>query len=422
MRRLITLASMVCIITPPAAADDGDAVALAQKDLNAIVLFKYVKHSIVRVEVARTDKVGTGFVFDPSGLILTNYHVVSPVKAGKWEQVHVEFVTDTEEGKPVQFLAIGAVVQAVDYLSDLAVLRLVINDASDLRRYGILNQQGKFQALAFAKNARVGEWVLAVGFSGLKGMPTVSRGLVSAVGRDTQRGTLSGLIQTDASINPGNSGGPLLNAAGEVVGINSMRLTGLVEFKKGIHYEVFSGISFARSYETVATFARQLKEKGRVDRIDLGLAKSSNFTALKREGSFFPWDGVLVEEFKDQSVLKVEKGLKKDDVIFAIIAETSDGQSTGINYVGNTGDLDNVLALLYGTPVVIYYYRFDPQVLSQIRDVNGMPLEKIKPLVGTFRVKPAAAPAPGDRARALLQGSPSAATTQAAPKPTSFDP
>ena len=411
MRSLITLAFVVFIIAPTAEAGDGNANERNKLNLDAVALAESVKHSIVRVEVAGTNKVGTGFVFDPAGLILTNYHVVSPVKANEPGRVHVEFVT--EEGKPVDF---EAVIHAFDELSDLAVLSLVINDVDELLGYGILNRHRRFQALTFAKDAQVGEWVLAVGFAlGLRGMPTVSRGLVSAVGRDAG-GTLSCLIQTDACINPGNSGGPLLNAAGEVVGINTLRLTSRIKFEKGIQQEPYYGISYARSYETVATFAQQLKEKRRVDRIDLGLAKSSNFTALKREGSFFPWTGVLVEEFKDQSVLKAA-GLQKDDVIRAMFPATSDGQPVEITYVSNTGELDNVLGLLYGTPsIIIYYYRFKPEELAQIRGVNVISLEIIKKInVPVFHVKVAAAPAPGDGAKALLQRSPSAATTQAAP-------
>ncbi len=412
MRRLTTIALVVFIIAIPVEAGERNANEDKSK-FDAVALVDKVKYSIVRVEVAGTDQVGTGFVFDASGLILTNYHVVSPAKANERGRVHVEFVA--EDGNPVE---INAVIHAIDELSDLAVLSV---DPVTLYGRGILNGHRELYKLTFAEDAQVGEWVLAIGFAaGLKGAPTVSRGLVSAVGRDTQGGTFSGLIQTDACINPGNSGGPLINAAGNVVGINTLRLTGRIKFDKGIQQEPYTGISYARSYETVAPFSQFLKKNGRVDRIGLGLAKSSNFTALKRAGSVFPWMGVLVEQLEDHSVLKGDTGLQQHDVIYAVKPGSSD-QPGPLTWVNNTGDLDNVLGLLFGTRTIsIYYFRFEPEDLKQISDANGISLdtaEKIKRRMqaNIFAVKIPAPAAPAVGAQALLQRPPSTATTQAAP-------
>lgn len=142
---------------------------------------------------------GSGFVFDGAGLILTNYHVVRQASAIR---------VDLLDGRELAAQVVGA-----DPLTDLAVLRV---------------NAGSLPALALGDSAktRVGDWVMAIGNPfGLS--HTVSAGILSArertkedVGLGDPRAYYS-FLQTDASINPGNSGGPLLNLAGEVIGINT---------------------------------------------------------------------------------------------------------------------------------------------------------------------------------------------------------
>src|SRR5262249_27172850 len=151
---------------------------------------------------------GSGFIVSSDGFVLTNNHVVDGSNA-----ITVKFADGTTEKATV----VGTSAQ-----HDVAVLKINnIHGATPLK-------------LADTSSLRVGDDVLAIGNAlDLGDSPTVTLGIVSAKGRsiDTQSETgaaehLTGLIQTDAAINPGNSGGPLVNAAGEVVGINSAGVQG----------------------------------------------------------------------------------------------------------------------------------------------------------------------------------------------------
>ncbi|CAN5634252.1 hypothetical protein BH24ACT4_BH24ACT4_16200 [soil metagenome] len=162
----------------------------------------------INTEVGGQGAAGTGFILDEGGLILTNAHVIAGA-----EEISVTFFDGS---------AIGAELVGSFPNNDLAMIRVEGKD--DLRAATL----GSSDALA------VGEDVVAIGNAlGLGGKPTVTSGIVSAVDRSisgpSQTGAtinLDNLIQTDAAINPGNSGGPLLNAAGEVVGINTAVIPG----------------------------------------------------------------------------------------------------------------------------------------------------------------------------------------------------
>jgi len=180
---------------------------------------------------------GTGVIFDESGLVLTNNHVI---------EGGVEVTVTQDDGTQVMAEVIGA-----DRLSDLAVLRLPGDyyPALPLRENGAL---------------RAGDWVIAIGNAlALPGGPTVTVGVVSALGRsiDASPGiTLYDLIQTDTSINPGNSGGPLIDLNGNLVGINTAVLRGAGQ-GGGVALE---GIGFAIDIETAQQVAEQLVELGHV--------------------------------------------------------------------------------------------------------------------------------------------------------------
>lgn len=144
------------------------------------------------------ESAGTGLILTADGEILTNAHVVAGAT-----QVNVRLPGESEPRT-------GAVI-AVDAPNDLALVRI---DADDL----------DVAVFADPDDIRVGDEVVAVGYAlDLDGDPSVTRGVVSALGRtlNTRDGALNGLIQTDAAISSGNSGGPLLNAAGQVIGINT---------------------------------------------------------------------------------------------------------------------------------------------------------------------------------------------------------
>ena len=183
---------------PPAAARslrlDGatlDVAAVAAKVGPSVVA--------IRAEFFGGAGAGTGVVLTADGEILTNAHVVNGAGTVK--------VTLAGESQ-----ARTATVVGTDPVADLALLR--VPDASGLPAADIGSSAG----------VAVGDDVVAIGNAlALRGGPTVTRGIVSALDRtlDTENGAMTGLIQTDASISSGNSGGPLVNAAGQVIGINT---------------------------------------------------------------------------------------------------------------------------------------------------------------------------------------------------------
>jgi putative serine protease PepD len=161
--------------------------------------------SVVQISITvdgQSAQAGSGFVYDAAdGLVLTNAHVIEGV-----DDVSVTFF----DGQVA-----GAELVGSFPADDVAMLR--VQGVDDLQEATL----GSSDAL------RVGEDVVAIGNAlGLAGEPTVTTGIVSALNREVETedgGLLTGLIQTDAAINPGNSGGPLLNADGDVVGINTLK-------------------------------------------------------------------------------------------------------------------------------------------------------------------------------------------------------
>ena len=182
----------------------------------------------------RQNGVGSGFIIDNNGTILTNYHVVNNA-----QKVSVTL----SDGKSYDAKVIGK-----DEKTDIAVIKI---DAG---------RELPAVALGDSDRLEVGEWVMAIGNPfGLD--HTVTSGIVSAKGRQIGAGPYDNFIQTDASINPGNSGGPLLNLRGEVVGINTAIFS-----QSGGNI----GIGFAIPTNSVKDLLPQLKDKGRVVRGYLG--------------------------------------------------------------------------------------------------------------------------------------------------------
>jgi len=177
--------------------------------------------------------VGSGFIIESNGLILTNAHVVEGANT-----IYVT-LTDKREYK--------AKLLGMDKRTDMAVVKI---DARDLPKL----------PLGDSSRVRVGEWVLAIGSPfGLEN--TVTAGIVSAKSRDT--GDYLPFIQTDVAVNPGNSGGPLLNTAGQVIGINSQI------FSRSGGY---MGISFAIPIDEAMRVAEQLRTNGKMTRGRIGVA------------------------------------------------------------------------------------------------------------------------------------------------------
>ena len=177
--------------------------------------------------------VGSGFIIESNGLILTNAHVVEGATT-----IYVT-LTDKREFK--------AKLLGLDKRTDVAVVKIEARDLPKL-------------PLGDSSKVRVGEWVLAIGSPfGLEN--TVTAGIVSAKSRDT--GDYLPFIQTDVAVNPGNSGGPLLNTAGQVIGINSQI------FSRSGGY---MGISFAIPIDEAMRVADQLRTNGKMTRGRIGVA------------------------------------------------------------------------------------------------------------------------------------------------------
>ena len=214
----------------------GEVTPLYSKNLSLIEIFEKSESGVVRVNVQRneteeqTNGLGSGFVFDKKGHIITNAHVVDEAK-----KVVVTFL----DGRSYNAEIIGT-----DEFTDLAVIKV----NADLKLLRPL-------ALGDSSNLKVGEPIAAIGNPfGLSGSMTA--GIVSQLGRLLPSGSgysIPDVIQTDAAINPGNSGGPLLNMRSEVVGINTaiQSVTG-----------EFTGIGFAIPSQTIAKIVPTLIEKG----------------------------------------------------------------------------------------------------------------------------------------------------------------
>jgi serine protease Do len=178
---------------------------------------------------------GSGFIIDRDGTIVTNYHVVDDAE---------KIVVTLSDGRSFDGKVLGK-----DQKTDIAVIK--ISAPHDLPT----------APLGDSDRLEVGEWVMAIGNPfGLD--HTVTSGIVSAKGRHIGAGPYDDFIQTDASINPGNSGGPLINLRGEVVGINTAIFSGT-----GGNI----GISFAIPTNLVKELLPQLKDKGKVVRGFVGV-------------------------------------------------------------------------------------------------------------------------------------------------------
>jgi len=220
---------------------------------------------------------GSGFVIDRNGLILTNYHVVTDAN-----EIEVTLSDDT---------TLPAEVVGRDSKTDLALIR--VETDRDLVPL----------PLGDSDSLRVGEWVLAIGNPFGLGN-TVTAGIVSAKYRQIGQGAYDDYIQTDASINPGNSGGPLLDLSGEVVGINSAILS-----RSGGNI----GIGFAVPVNMAKDLLPQLKE-GRVVRGWLGVMIQEITRDLQDKLGLENAEGALVADVTDGSPAD-EAGIRRGDVI-----------------------------------------------------------------------------------------------------------
>ena len=267
-----------------------------------------INEDIINITEDKPNKnnLGTGFIIDNDGYILTNNHVIANAE---------EFKVSLENGGEYEGMVIGK-----DFKTDLALIK--IEKAENLA----------VPKLGNSDKLEVGEWVMAIGSPVGLGQ-TITAGIVSAKKRSIGVGPYDNFIQTDVPINPGSSGGPLINMDGEIVGINTLRLNGL------------QGIGFAIPINMTKDIIRQLKEKGRVTRGWLGVLVRR---WLEEINDKVTQNGILITEVKENSPAFIA-GLKSGDFIVkydgkeieeanslpVMIAETTPGKEVEIKIIRN---------------------------------------------------------------------------------------
>ncbi len=221
---------------------------------------------------------GSGIIIDSNGYIITNHHVVQGAK-----DIQVELFDGT---------TYSATIVGIDPLTDLAVIRA---EATGL----------PFATLGESADLAVGEWVVAIGNALGEGI-SASEGIVSRLNVSVTVGgnTLRGLIQTTAAINPGNSGGPLSNMAGEVIGINSVKVATI-----GVE-----GMGYAISADSARPVVQSLINQGYVVRPWLGVSLYTVDRFTARVNQLSVDEGVLIVEVSARSPAW-EAGLERGDVI-----------------------------------------------------------------------------------------------------------
>jgi serine protease Do len=236
----------------------------------------------------REEGLGSGVLVSPNGYILTNNHVVD--KANKLK-------VTLSDGRDYTAKLVGA-----DPQTDVAVVKI---DAGNLPTLPFANSSG----------ARVGDLCFAIG-NPFGQDHTVTMGIVSAKGRSLEAGSyIQDFIQTDAAINPGNSGGALINAKGELIGMNTMILTGGNSFGGGEGGNV--GIGFAVPSNMAKQVMDQLIKSGKVSRGYIGVTLESLTPDLAQQFGVSEAKGALVGDVTANAP-GAKAGLKSGDVVTAI--------------------------------------------------------------------------------------------------------
>jgi serine protease Do len=212
---------------------------------------------------------GSGFIIDPSGIIVTNNHVVDHAD---------KIVVSLTDGRQLPASVLGR-----DELTDVAVIKVHTTESLPSVSWGD------------SRRAEVGDWILAAGNPfGLGG--SVSVGIISAEGRDLGSGPFDNFLQLDAPINPGNSGGPVFNMEGQVIGVSSVIVS-----PTGASV----GIGFAIPSEAVNRIVSQLLAKGSIERGWLGVSVDDRD------------DGVTIASL-DRNGPAGKSGIRAGDVVIAI--------------------------------------------------------------------------------------------------------
>lgn len=302
----------------------------------------------------KQQSLGSGFIINKDGYIVTNNHVVDDA-----EEIKVKL----SDGREYTAKVIGR-----DSKTDLALIKI----SSPFENLPIL-------ALGDSEKMRVGDWVMAVGNPfGLE--QTVTQGIISATGRVIGSGPYDNFLQTDAPINPGNSGGPLVNLKGEVIGINSAIVPG------------GQGLGFAIPSALAKSITSQLKDKGKVVRGWIGVTIQTVTPDLAKSFGMKEAKGALVGDVvKDGPAEK--GGIKTGDIIVTfdgkniktsndlprVVAETAVGRSVDVTVIRENKEhnvsvkveelTEDKVAVQSSTPVQSFGMKVDnitPQLRQQL--------------------------------------------------------
>ena len=265
--------------------------------------------------------VGSGFVVDPKGVILTNYHVVENMTG---------IMVKLQSGEQLRGTVVGS-----DEETDIAVIK--VNAGRDL------------PAVTFGNSdeMQVGDWVLAIGSPfGLE--QTVTAGIISTKERQTDPGaSFRRFIQTDAAINRGNSGGPLVNMRGEVIGINSQIATSTGDY---------NGIGFALPTNIASSVYKQLMTTGKVRRGYLGVFLDSVKPEFARVYNLPKAAGAIIRDVADAKGPAATAGIQTNDVVVEYNNQPVENAQDLINKVASTP---------VGTSVPVIYLRENADKLER---------------------------------------------------------
>src|SRR5919205_933516 len=245
--------------------------------------------------------VGCGFIVDPKGVILTNYHVVENMSG---------IMVKLQSGEQLRGTVVGS-----DEETDIAVIK--VNAVRDLPSvtFGDSDQM------------QVGDWVLAIG-SPFRLAQTVTAGIISTKERQTDPGaSFRRFIQTDAAINRGNSGGPLVNMRGEVIGINSQIATSTGDY---------NGIGFALPSNIASSVYKQLMTTGKVRRGYLGVFLDSVKPEFARVYNLPKAAGAIIKDVADAKGPAASAGIQTNDIVVEFGGQPVESAQDLINKVAAT--------------------------------------------------------------------------------------
>jgi serine protease Do len=332
----------------------------AQPEGDWMERFFFGPHSGPESQSQTQTSLGSGFVIDQEGHVLTNRHVVEGA-----DEIRITL----SDGKEYEAKLVGR-----DSRTDVALLKFEPEHELTVLEMGDSDQ------------TEVGEWVMAIGNPFGLGGNSVTVGVVSFKGRPLTLGTVGTsveMIQTDASINPGNSGGPLLNTRGEVIGINTMIIT------RGVPQS--AGVGFAVPINVAKAILPQLRERGKVIRGWLGVQIQTVTDDLAKTLKMGEAKGAIVSDVTPDSPA-ADAGIEPGDVIVRADQKTIEDNGDLSGYIsslapGTRVELDVVRDGAHKTVhATLGTFKEDDETeeeTPQVRAQLGMTLHDLNPEIAT---------------------------------------